>query len=224
MPQVQTQAVPGINSGGSYFQQATPAPYETQAGVATPQYLSMLDENGNLKSPFQFDPSKSSAFMQEKGIAQDTSQLSPWAQLQQQQLHMQTQGARDAANTSALGSTHQAMDQMMTTGGGLSSGALQNLTAQGARNATMANQNILNQETGGNLSIAQQDALNKQQILGQVANTETGALAANTQTGVGDLSNQNIFNTNRYNQQMSAWGAGQTADAQSRASNGVKGK
>lgn len=214
----------GINAGGSFYPQATQTGYEKQAGVDPLQYASMLDSGGQLKTPFQYNPSNSSAFTQLKGIAQDTSNLSPWAALQQQQLGQQTQGARDASNTSALGATTQAMQQLQTTGGGVGGGAALHLAEAGGRNATMANQNILNQQLQGNLSIAQGDAQNKQSLLGQVANTETGAQAANTQTGVNDLSNQNNFNANRYTQQLAAWGANQTANAQAAAAKGGKGK
>lgn len=218
-------AAPGVNAGGSYYPQATQTGYEKSAGVDAPNYLSLLDETGQLKAPFAYDPTQSSAFSQMAGIAQDTSQLSPWAQLQQQQLGEQTLSARDASNTSNLGATNQAIQAAMLAGGGMDSGAVQNSLNQGARAGTMANQNILNQQLQGNLGIAQADAQNKQALLGQVSNAETGALAANAQTGVGDINNQNQFNANRYSQQMSAWGAQKTAEAQAAAANkGSKGK
>lgn len=211
----------GINAGGSYFPQATQTDYEKKAGVGTPQYMSMLDESGKLKAPFQFNPSNSAAFQKMSGIAMDPG-LSPWASLQKTSLAEQTKSARDNANATAQGSTTNALDKLASTGGGVSGGANLWAAMQGARNATQANQNISNQQMMSELGLEQTDAQNKQQMLGQVSNTETGAEAANTQSGLSDLQNQNAFNTNRYNQQMAAWGAQKTADAQRAAQGGKK--
>lgn len=221
--QVQTQAAPptGINAGGSFYPQATQTGYENQAGIAAPQYLSLLDQGGQLKAPFKFDPSQSDMFNQLKQTATSTD-LSPWAQMQREALGQQTTDALDKSNTQSQGTTDQAMQQLMSTGGGMGGGAQLALAGMGARNATMAGQNIRNQQTAQDIAIRQGDATNKAQMLGQAANTEVGALGANVHTGIQDLTNQNAFSAQRYSDQMGAWGAAQTAEAQRQAARGGK--
>jgi hypothetical protein len=207
-----------FNTTNPYGITQAPNTYEQKAGVTPPQYQSYLDSNGNLKSPYQVDPSQSSAFAQEKAIAQ-SGDLSPWAQLQMQQNTLSGQQQRDQANAGAQGQTSQAMAQLQATGGGVQGGQSTYLAAQGARNATMANQNIGAQQQQNALGIQQTDAQNKQNLLGQVANTETGAQAANAQSAMTDTNAANLFNSNRYQQQMAAWGASQTANGQQQAAN-----
>lgn len=200
-----------------------PTWYEQRAGVNPQSYQSLLDANGNLKSGYAVDPSQSAAFKQMAGIA-ESSDLSPWAKLQMQSNDLNTLNARDQSNAQSMGQTNQALQNLQATGGGTSSGMAAFLAAQGARNATMANQNIGNQANLNALGIQSTDAQNKQQLLGQVANAETAAQSANAQSAINDTANANIFNSNRYNQQMQAYGAQQTANAQVTAANKSKKK
>lgn len=192
--------------------------FERQAGVVSPAYQSLIDANGNLKSSYSVDPTKSAAFNQMAQTAESSS-LSPWAQMQMQQNTLATQTQRDQANAQSQGGTDQAMQHLMSTGGGTNSGAAAFLANQGSKNALMANQNIGAQSQQNALGIQGTDAQNKQAMLGQVASTETAAQSANAASAISDTSNANIFNSNRYNQQMAAWGAQQTANAQAAAAN-----
>ncbi len=227
MPNV-TNPTPGqpgyiapVSQSGTYYNTVPQGSFNTQAGIVQPQYESAVDASGQLKSPFSYDPTQSSAFNQEASMA-SSGQLSPWAQLQQQQLGLSTQQQKDASAAQSLGSTDQAIQQAQTIGGGLGSGGAQQLATQGARSNIMAQQNIGSQSEQQNLGIQQADASNMQAMLGQVANTQTGALAGNAQTANQDLQNSNLFNSNAYNTQMSAWGAQQTANAQRSAANSSK--
>jgi len=202
-----------IDEGGSYFPTYSQTGYEKEAGISAPQYLSSLDSSGALKTPFAIDPTQSEAFRAMQQTAQSTD-LSPWAKMQEQSLGTQTAQQRDQTNAQGQGSTNAAMEQLMTSGNGLDSGSRALVTGMGARSNIMANQNIGAQQTANDLQIQQQDAQTKASMLGQVANAETGAQAANAQTANQDLQNANVFSSNRYNQQMQAWGANKTADAQ----------
>lgn len=213
----------GVKAAGSYFPGTTQTDYEARAGVSNPSYESALDAFGNLKTPFAVDPTKSDAFNSMKSISTSTD-LSPWALMQQQGLGVQTQGLRDQTNAQQQGASDTAMQQLMTTGGGGNSGNRALIAAMGAKSNIMANQNIGSQSAAQDLSIQQADAQNKASMLGQVANTETSAIGANAATGNQDLSNANLFESNRYNQQMQAWGAEKTAQAQAQAANSRGGK
>ncbi len=192
-----------------------------ESGIQSPSYVSLTNADGSLKSQYSYDPMQSSAFAKEAAIANDPG-LSQWATLQQQSNNSATQKQQDLSASRSLGSTNQAMQQMEATGGGSNSGASAFLASQGARNQMMAGQNISSQGAANNLNIAQSDAQNKQQMLGQVASAQTAALAANANTQLTANQSQNAFNANQYNQQMAAWGAQQTANAQTSASRGLK--
>jgi hypothetical protein len=210
------QAYPFMNnsSGGTSGVQNSAA-----APMAPPQYQSMVDPTtGKLLSQYAYDPNQSSAFSQMAKEAQSPD-LTPWAKLQQQQNQLSAQNQKDLSAATAQGATDQARQAMMATGGGTNSGASAFLAAQGARNQMLGAQNINNQAGANNLSIEQADAQNKQQMLGTVASGQVAGLATNAQTQAQNLNNQNAWNANNYNQQMQAWGANQTANAQAVAAN-----
>lgn len=213
----------GVFQGGSYYPDAQQTNYESQAGVSAPQYYSSLDGDGNLKSPFQVDPTQSAVFKQMSDNAMSTD-LSPWAKMQQQALQASTAQQRDQTNAQQMGANDTALQSLMLTGGGTNSGSRAMTAAMGDKANIMANQNIGSQSAASDLSIQQQDAQNKAAMLGQVANTETSAQAANAGTANQDLSNENQFAANRYTQQMQAWGAQKTADAQAQAAGKSGGK
>lgn len=214
---------PNAFSQNPYNFNTAPSADEQAAGVTPPQYFSSLNQDGSLKSPYAVDPTKSQAFQQMSNIAQSSS-LSPWAQMQSDMNKNQTAQQRDALSAQTAGQTDSAMQRLMSTGGGTGSGAAMMLAQQGQRANIMGNQNIGAQSLNNDLNIAGTDAQNKQGLLGQVANTETGALSANAATAIGDTQNANAFSANRYNQLMGAWGAAKTADAQRAAAAGGGGK
>lgn len=197
--------------------------YERAAGTLPPAYQSFLDANGNLKSSYTVDPNQSAAFKQLNDIA-SSSELTPWAKLQLQSNDLSTLNQRDASNRQTQGATNQALQQMMATGGGTSSGASAFLAAQGAKNAVNANQAIGNQAALSALGIQSTDAQTKQSLLGKVADAQTSAQSANAQAAMNDTLAANTFNANRYNQQMQAYGAAQTAGAQVQAAKSSKKK
>lgn len=204
----------------------TPTPAAIQAGIDNAgikqlPFNSMLNADGTVKSNLAVDPTKSDAFNQMAAQATATGP-STWAQMQLQQ--NATTGAQnlDKSNAQALGAADQASQSMMTQGGGMNSGASALNAMNAARNQTMAAQNV-NANTANNAAtIGSTDAQNKQTLLGQVANTETAAQSANSTIAQQDTTNLNLYNTNKYNQEMAAYGAAQTANGQRAAASGGK--
>jgi hypothetical protein len=215
--------IAGVNQAGTYYPTSTQTSFEKSAGVSAPDYYSSLGANGQLKSPFQVDPSQSATFKAMQDNAMST-ELSPWAKMQQQALDASTLQQRDQSNAQQMGANDTALQSLALTGGGTNAGSRALTAAMGEKANIMANQNIGSQSAAQNLSIQQADAQSKAAMLGQVANTETGAQAANAGTANQDLSNENQFASNRYTQQMQAWGAAKTADAQRAAAGGGGGK
>jgi hypothetical protein len=206
-----------------YGTDTTQSNQEAAAGVKAQPFYSMLNPDGSLNKNYQVDPSQSSAFNQEAQYAQ-SADLSPWAQLQMQQNKNTTMNQKDQGAAQAMGANDQAMQQLMTTGGGTNSGTAAILGMNNQRNQVMNNQNINNQSQQNALGIQATDAQNKQTALGQVANTETAAQAANAGAAQQDTTYANTYAATRYNTQMQAYGAQQTANAQVVAANNSGGK
>lgn len=220
-PQLPPGQTPGQAPPNYYGMTTTPDANENQAGVQAQPFYSMLNTQGQLQTPYSVDPTQSAAFNQEAQTA-ESSGLSPWATMQMQTNQLQTQTSKDQNAAQAQGATDQAMQNIMTQGGGASSGAAQQVAMGGARAQTMANQQANNAGNMNALNIEQTDAQNKQSLLGQVASTQTAAQAANASTAQQDTTNANLYSTNRYNQQMGAYGAQQSANAQRASANSGK--
>lgn len=220
-PQTPPGQTPGSAPANYYGMTTTPDTNEQAAGVQAQPFYSMMNPSGQLQSPYSVDPSQSTAFNQEAQTAESGS-LSPWAAMQMQTNQLQTQTSKDQNAAQAQGATDQAMQNIETQGGGASSGAQQQVAMGGARAQTMANQQANNAGNLNALNIEQTDAQNKQSMLGQVASTQTAAQAANAATAQTDTQNANLYSTNRYNQQMGAYGSQQTANAQRSAANSGK--
>ncbi len=220
---------PFVNPGGQYtdplnlFGQADqamglgPKPKNTSAGGApgAPSYETLRNTDGTLKDIFKFDPTKSSAFGQMQSQAMSTGP-SAWAQLQGQRQGLEEQNMRDIASKQGLQAMNQA-NSMLARTGGLSSGAAGLAARANTRNTMLANQDISRQGMMSRLGIGQADEDRRQQLLGQVADTELSGQEKNLNTVFGDVQSQRDFDLNRYASQMQAWGAANTANAQAAA-------
>lgn len=196
----------------------TPNKTEAKAGVTPPKFFSMLNPDGSLRYQYSANPNDSAAFRKMSDISQ-SADLSPWAAMQMQQNNLSTSMQRDRMNAQLMGANDQAMQKLMSTGGGSNSGAAAFLAQQGQRDKIMGNQNIGSLAQQNALNIQLNDAQNKQNMLGQVANAETGAQAANARTAMQDTTGANLFGANRYHELMAAYGAEQTAQGQRDAAN-----
>ena len=113
----------------------------------------------------------------------------------------------------------QAASSLARTGG-LGGGARTRMAMQGAKDLMLQGQGISRQGMSDRLGISSQDEQTRQGLLGQVAGTELQGQQTNLGTLGTDITRKAAFDANRYNQQMGAWGAKQTADAQRAAGSG----
>lgn len=178
-----------------------------------PGFESMRDPTtGLLQDKYKYDPTKSAAFKQIQGQAMSTAP-SAWANMQTQRQQLEQQGLKDSAAKQNLSALSQGQSQLARTGG-LSSGAAALMARSGAKDMMMRNQEINRGGMLDRLGIGQQDEQTRQGLLRDVATAETGAEKANLMALMGDVEGKRNFDLNKYQQMMSAWGAGKSADAQ----------
>jgi hypothetical protein len=192
---------------------------EQRAGINPADYEGVRNvQTGELLSQYAFDPTKSEAFSRQRAQALEQGP-SEWAKLQTQRQQMEEQNQRDLANKQAQQGISQATSALARMGG-LGGGARNRMAMQGAREMMMQNQGISRQGMADRLGISSQDEQTRQNLLNQVAGTELQGQQTNLGTLGTDITRKAAFDANRYNQQMAAWGAKQTADAQRAAAGG----
>lgn len=192
---------------------------EQRAGINPADYEGVRNvQTGELLSQYAFDPTKSEAFSRQRAQALDQGP-SEWAKLQTQRQQMEEQNQRDIANKQAQQGISQATSSLARMGG-MGGGARNRMALQGAKDLMFQGQNISRQGMADRMGIATQDEQTRQNLLNQVSGTELQGQQTNLATLGTDITRKAAFDANRYNQQMSAWGAKQTADAQRAASGG----
>lgn len=195
---------------------------EQQAGAKPPDFESMRDKDGNLKSNFQINPyaGKAQQALEGEAFAQGDS---PWAKMQTQQLNQEQLQARDQVAKQGAQALGQGQAELARFGG-LGGGARERMAMGGAKNLMLANQDINRQGMMGRMGIGQQDLARKQGLLSNFANAENQAQQGNIGSMQGDIANKQSFDMNRYNQIMQAWSANKSAQAQAQAANSGGGK
>jgi len=196
--------------------------FERRAGVTPPGYEGTRDvKTGELLSQYKVDPYQSAAMrkLQEQAMAEGTS---PWAKMQLESQKMQQQDERGAIGRQQMQAQGMAQAQLARSGG-LRGGASALLARQGQRDLLGQRQALSRAGMGQRLGIEQQDLARKEGLLGKLGEVDVGAQQANIGQATGDINRRALFDTERYKQQMQAWGAQQSADAQ-RASAGGGGK
>lgn len=197
---------------------------ERAAGVLPPGYEGVRDvKTGQLLDQYKSDAYAGEALQKLKGDAFAEGD-SAWAKMQLQKQGLEESGARDAAARNQA----QAMAQsqaMMRRQGGLSSGASTLMAMQGAKDLMRAKQDVARQGIGQRLGIQEQDIGRKTDLLKAFGDAESRANEANIGRQTDDITKSSMFDLERYKQQMAAYGAKQTADAQrAAASSGGGGK
>jgi hypothetical protein len=186
---------------------------EKRAGVNPASYEGTRDINtGQLLGQYKFDPYAGEAMQKLKEQAFATGD-SPWAKLQLQKQGMEQSGAMDQAAKQGMQGMSQAQSELAASGG-LSSGARERMARGGGRDLLMARQGIARQGVGARLGIGEQDINRKQSMLSDFGNAEQGAQKFNIGQQTDDLNRSAAFDSNRYNAQMQAYGAAETARAQ----------
>jgi hypothetical protein len=224
----------GMNGGLREVSAATK--YDSEGRPIRNNYLASTDMNGNLLNQFSLtgklgdDVNLNTQGMDAiRGRALSTEQ-SPWAKMATDKLAIEEQNAADKANRQGAAAQNQAYNELASRGG-LSGGQRERLAMQGQRGLFQANQDIKNQGLLNRLNVNLQDQQSKDQMLMQLpgmdmnkANFDQSQRAyRNTaqdldiQRGMKDVTGLNAFNAGAYTDEMQAWGAAKSADAQAKA-------
>lgn len=199
-----------------------------------PEWQSLLDPEGKLKSQYQLsveklDPTQMQGYQKYKTEAMRTGP-SAWANMQLQGQAQAAQAQRAAAAQQAMTGSNQAMSQLAMRGG-LGAGARTSLAKQSARDLMAARQGVSRQEGINRLNLLSSDEQNRIQQLGNLASSETDIGKYNTtlaaQEKEKNLSNllrevegKRGFDMGTYQEQMKKWAAGKQADATSNSGGG----
>ena len=208
---------------GPGYQAYTPSEYEQKAGINPPGFRGVTDvKTGQLIDQYKINPFLGEASQKLRQEALGTGP-SPWASMALQRQGLEESQARGAAGHQQQMAQSQAMSQLARQGG-LGSGARTSLARSGARDQMMAAQGVGQQGAMARYGINEADAQRRQQLLGSTADIERAGDVQNQATMMKELEAKARFEANRYNQQMGAWGAEQTANATRSAGGGGGGK
>lgn len=214
-----------------------------------PAYASLRNADGTLNQAYSAKPGdnlydtaialdnvKLTALPQLSNYANSTSP-SPWAQVATQQQKLGEAQQKDQAQNSGAQAAASAWNQLAMNGG-VSGGQTERIVNSSALNTANNAATIGAQGQAARLGITATDDQNKlstlqalpsQQLaeanlLGQAKERDINQTNAtnnlNLGTLIGDVQGQNAYNSNTYNQQMQAWGANKTAQAQAASSGG----
>ena len=153
------------------------------ATVGKQDFNAMSDKHGNLLNRYKL------------------GDANPWLKLQQEQLGLQTQSQLDNATQSALGQRAGA-ETALAARGGMDSGARERLMSDQMRNVNLQQQGVRGTAEMNRLGL-ESDAFDKNQAVDQV----------NLQTLIQDNQNKNLYQANKYNENMRAWAANKQAKA-----------
>lgn len=217
-----TQAATPQYGADGVYSNSNLSDMELQAGITPPGYESYRNAAGTgLKDQFKYDPNQSGAFAAQKNRAMSNAP-SAWANIQTQQQQLEQQNQMDqAAKQNQQGQSMAAAS--LARVGGLGGGARTRMAMQGAKDLMLQKQAVGRQGMADRLGIASQDETTRQGLLKSVADTELAGQEKNLGLLTGDVTNKAQFDANRYNQQMQAWGANKSANAQVASANASKG-
>lgn len=154
---------------------------------------------------------------------------SNWANLASTQQDMQGLDQKNKAVQVNNAATAGAQDQLAMRGG-LTSGARERTVEAGANNLTGSEQGIERQTGLNKLQIGMNDEQNRMSELGQLPGMESsragqweGVRSTDNQNMMTENQAKNAYDQNNYNQQMTAWAAGQQASATANSGSGKGG-
>lgn len=205
-----------------------------------PDFQSLRDPNtGLLKEQYQLTD-QGPINVDQRAMDELRSQAlsagpSKYAQMAYDKQALEQEDQLNQSRAQSAGAQAQSQAALMMSGG-LSSGARERLAASGDRNQMMAAQQVSRQGQLDRANIGLNDANLKNQMLNStvandlkmadVANQNraysTDIQKANLGNSIQDATNEQLFNMERYKNQMQAWGANKQADATARAGSGGK--
>ena len=205
----------------------------------TPEFQGIANPDGTLKPSYELSPwqqvnADTGALDLYKQTAQRAAGVdSPFAKLALERQQLEQAASADQAGAGASNTMLQAANRLAQSGG-VSGGARERLARQGAQAGFIQRQGVERQGALDRLGIRSQDEQNRMaglQSLQGMQNQQADIqfknqqqAANNMQFNVGSRQKEQeakrLFDANKYNQQMQAWAANKSADAQARAAGG----
>lgn len=204
-----------------------------------PGFQGIANPNGTLRPEFELSPWQQVAAdtaaldVYKQTALRDAGVDSPFAKLALERQQLEQAASADQAGQGASNSMLQAASRLAQSGG-VSGGARERLARQGAQAGFIQRQGVERQGSLDRLGIRSQDEQNRLQGLQslqgmqnqqadiQFKNQQQAAnnMQLNVQARQKEQEAKRLFDINRYNEQMRAWAAGKSADAQARAAGG----
>jgi len=185
-------------------------------GEVRPDFTTMQGEPGQLADQFKESLGPSYQAMQDKGLTEGDTRAAGLAREQQGLMSAQAmdRNARQnaGAQTGARGS--------LAMRGGLTGGAAERMASGGAQGLMRAQQMQNMQDQQANLQISAGDEAMKNKMLGQTGGAEQMIGGRNVGRLQQDITNQNKQKFGIYKEDMQAFGAEKTAQAQQQANSG----
>lgn len=190
-----------------------------------PKFQSIFTPGGGLASPYSAEAGTANF----RSLSTDTN---PWMQLQNQRISGEQNDMRDRAMSDANVGLGTGMSQLASSGG-IDSGARERLMTSSDANRMRSLSGIGQQGAASRLDAGIQaeqmkrqaeqfnaDAFNRNSMFNTDAANRMSTF--NAGNAINGMAGQNAFNMEMYGQDMGAWGAAKTAEAQAAAANKKK--
>ncbi len=182
-------------------------------GEERPDTVLMRDESGNLDERFTQTMTPEYLALQQKAMTEGDTRS---AQLARERQGIMQQGAMDSLQKQASSALTGGM-QNLAMRGGAGMGSRERLNRDISRQLMGGNQGISRDGRLANLAISQQDESMKNQLLGQVGQVGQMIQEGNINRLQQDIRDQNLSGQNIYGEDMQAFAADKSADAQAKA-------
>jgi len=203
---------------------------------ASPKWSGIAGKDGTLKSQYQIGE-MANPTLNTQGLEAIRSRAlnegpSAWAGLMNDKIGQQTSQAMDDSALSAAGAKAEAMSDMAMSGG-ISSGSRERLAGNSMRDQLRSRQELRRGSDQQRLDVGLQDEEQRLGMLGQLPGMELQALEPefknrefdanrqefNIKNSLEELKQKRGFDLSKYSEDMRAWAAANTANAQSQAAN-----
>ncbi len=177
---------------------------------AMPQYQGITDAQGNVLSPYKYDPSKSGAFSRMTDIAMSRGPTDVY-RAQADQIDLER--GRDLDNMYRQGNIAGATGTSnLAQTGGLESGARERMAGANSLAQMQGQQNLYGTAATNRASALSNDAAMKMKMLGGVSDVQNAAQQYNIGNAMGDLGNKNQANMYQWNKLGEIQGAQKISD------------
>lgn len=175
-----------------------------------PTYSGITDAQGNLSSPYYYDPNNSASFAKMNEIANSDGPTSVYRD-QAKAISLNTNQNLNRLGSDQNSAYQTSLDNVASTGG-LDAGSVERLNRGAQQSKMNASSNVYGQGAAAKANALANDSSMKMGLLGQTASGETAGQQYNIQNAMGD-------NANKYNADLNSWntlgnivGSGNVAD------------